>query len=973
MKDLSTGTRLLQGRAKAELYEWPLSYPKPSAFSVSYPDTRTTFSQWHHRLGHPSSSILKHVVSSFSLPCFSKTFSLSPCNDCLLNKTQKLPFHQSTIISNHPLEFVFSDVWQSPIISHQNFKYYLILVDHFTRYTWLFPLTTKSQVKEIFIQFKNLAETRFKTKLRNLYSDNGGEFIALRRFLSTHGISHLTTPPHTPEHNGMSERKHRHVVETGLSLLSSAQMPLTYWPLAFATAVFLINRLPTPILSHISPFQKLFSTPPNYHKLRTFGCLCFPWLRPYAPNKLEQRSVSCVFVGYSLTQSAYQCLDPVSGRLYISRHVRFNETQYPFPKLTQKPPQTQPESPSTSTYPPYTHVPIPQPLIQSPASSQNNHLPSSDSSPSPTPAPEQSAQSPHALSPSPATTESQTAAVPATTAATTTTATSAPEQEAPRHSMTTRSRNNIVKPVVRYNYSATIQSDPHWIPSTWQQAIKHEHWRKAMSSEFTSTCDNHTWDLEEAAEAMNVVGCRWVFTIKYHPDGTIDKYKARIVAKGFHQQQGVDYKDTFSPVIKSTTIRVVLGLAVNRDWPVRQIDVNTAFLQGRLNETVFMSQPPGFTDPARPHHVCRLNKAIYGLKQAPRAWYSELRSFLLQSGFHNSLSDTSLFILRHQGKFIYVLVYVDDILVTGSDSLLVQQVITRLSNRFSIKDMGDLNYFLGIETIRTAQGIHLMQRKYVTDLLAKANMLNAKPVDTPLPSQPKLTLHSGSLLPDPHEYRRLVGSLQYLSLTRPDISYAVNRLSQFMHKPTTEHWQAVKRVLRYLSGTLNHGIFLRKQASPTLHAYSDADWAGDSDDYVSTNAYIIYMGSNPISWTSKKQQGVARSSTEAEYRAVANTASELRWVCSLLTELGVPVPTVPTVYCDNIGATYLCANPVFHSRMKHIAIDYHFVRGQIQQGVLRVVHVSTKDQLADGLTKPLSRAPFQLIRNKIGVTQAPPS
>ena len=284
-----------------------------------------------------------------------------------------------------------------------------------------------------------------------------------------------------------------------------------------------------------------------------------------------------------------------------------------------------------------------------------------------------------------------------------------------------------------------------------------------------------------------------------------------------------------------------------------------------------------------------------------------------------------------------------------------------LANKFSIKDMGLLNYFLGIETIRTSAGIHLMQRKYITNLLIKANMLHCKPVLTLLPTSLKLELTSGDPLADPHAYRRLVGSLQYLALTRPDISYAVNRLSKFMHRPTSEHMQAVNRVLKYLSGTLTHGNFLRKQTNQNLHAYSDTDLAGDTDDYVSTNVYIIYIGSQPISWSSKKQQGVARSSTEAEYRSVANTASELRWVCSLLTELGVSIPTTPTVYCDNIKATDLCANPVFHSRKKHIALDYHFLRGQIQSRVLRVSYVSTKDQLADALTKPLPRAPFQLL------------
>lgn len=192
-----------------------------------------------------------------------------------------------------------------------------------------------------------------------------------------------------------------------------------------------------------------------------------------------------------------------------------------------------------------------------------------------------------------------------------------------------------------------------------------------------------------------------------------------------------------------------------------------------------------------------------------------------------------------------------------------------------------------------------------------------------------------------------------------------------MHRPTLDHWNAVKRVLRYLSGTLSHGIFLKKQTAPLLHAFSDADWAGDTDDYISTNGYIVYLGTHPLSWTSKKQKGVARSSKEAEYRAVANTAAELRWICSLLRELGVSISSTPTIYCDNIGATYLCANPVFHSRMKHIALDYHFVRGQIQNHALRVAHVSTHDQLADGLTKPLPRTQFQTLRDKIGVTKVP--
>lgn len=286
--------------------------------------------------------------------------------------------------------------------------------------------------------------------------------------------------------------------------------------------------------------------------------------------------------------------------------------------------------------------------------------------------------------------------------------------------------------------------------------------------------------------------------------------------------------------------------------------------------------------------------------------------------------------------------------------------------------MGELSYFLSIEAIRTKDGLHLNQRKYILVLLTKMNMQDAKPVTTPMATTPKLTL-AGEPHSTPTEYRTLIGSLQYLAFTRPDVAYAVNRLSQFMHGPTTDHWQAAKRILRYLSGTSSYGLYFRKGNPLTLHGFSDADWTGDLTNCVSTNAYIVYLGGQPIAWSSKKQKGVARSSTEAEYRVVAHTASELIWICSVLSELGLKLTTPPTIYCDNVGATYLCANPVFHSRMKHIAIDYHFIRELIQTSKLRVAHVSTKDQLADALTKPLSRATFQYLRNKIGVTLFPPS
>lgn len=250
----------------------------------------------------------------------------TPCSHCFINKSHKLPFHTNTITCKKPLEYIYTDVWTSPILSIDQYKYYLAFVDHYTRYTWFYPLKLKSQVKEVFVLFKSLVENHFATKIRNIYPDNGGEFVALRQFLSTHGISHFTSPPHTPEHNGITERKHRHIVETRLTLLHQASIPLEYWTYSFAAAVYLINRLPTPVIDNQYPYSKIFSKQPNYLKLKVSRCLCFPWLKHYTKHKLESKYLSCVFMGYSLTLSAYICFHEPTGRYYISRHVQFVES-----------------------------------------------------------------------------------------------------------------------------------------------------------------------------------------------------------------------------------------------------------------------------------------------------------------------------------------------------------------------------------------------------------------------------------------------------------------------------------------------------------------------------------------------------------------------------------------------------------------------------------------------------------------------
>jgi hypothetical protein len=424
-------------------------------------------------------------------------------------------------------------------------------------------------------------------------------------------------------------------------------------------------------------------------------------------------------------------------------------------------------------------------------------------------------------------------------------------------------------------------------------------------------------------------------------------------------------------VIKPTTVRTVLSIAISSGWSLRQIDIQNAFLHGNLSEEVFMSQPPGYQHPLYPNHVCKLQRAIYGLKQAPRAWFSRLSTKLRELGFHGSRSDSSLFIYKTKSLTMYILIYVDDIIITSSQPVAIDDLLRSLTHDFAVKDLGTLNFFLGLEVISNPHGILLSQQRYIMDLLFRTKMSEAKPINTPMASTTNLSAFEGEPFPDHTLYRSTVGSLQYLALTQPDIAFTVNKLSQFMQKPLLPHWQSVKRLLRYLKNTIHFGLQIYRSSSSSIQAFSDADWAGSRDDRRSTSNYCIFLGKNLISWSCKKQATVARSSTEAEYKALANAAAEVQWLHSFHTELGQTPPSSTVLWCDNIGATYLSANPVFHARTKHIEIDFHFVRDMVASKTLLVQFVSTNDQLADLLTKPLSSPRFVLFRSKLNVLPIP--
>jgi hypothetical protein len=397
------------------------------------------------------------------------------------------------------------------------------------------------------------------------------------------------------------------------------------------------------------------------------------------------------------------------------------------------------------------------------------------------------------------------------------------------------------------------------------------------------------------------------------------------------------------------------------------VDVSNAFLHGHLQETVYMAQPPGFQHPQYPAAVCKLRKALYGLKQAPRAWFSRLSTRLLDLKFTSSKSDSSLFIYKAHGITVFVLIYIDDIIITSSHPAAISQLINDLHESFALKDLGPLHFFLGVEATWHNDDLHLSQQRYIHDLLTKTNMLLAKPIATPMSASTTLNRFEGSTITDSTQYRSTVGSLQYLSLTRLDIAFTVNKVSQFMQDPRDTHWSAVKRILRYLKSTISHTFCISKNSTKHLTAYSDSDWASCPDDRRSTSGYCVLLGKNILSWSSKKQPTVSRSSTESKYKTIANTAAKLTWIQTLLRELDVISPEPPILYCDNIGVTYLASNPIYHARTKHIEIDYHFVRDMVAKKLLKVCFISGKDQLADILTKPLAAARFIMFRFNLNI------
>lgn len=490
-----------------------------------------------------------------------------------------------------------------------------------------------------------------------------------------------------------------------------------------------------------------------------------------------------------------------------------------------------------------------------------------------------------------------------------------------------------------------------------------------MNDELHALQENFTWDIVPRPPGVKPIGCKWVYSVKLNSDGTLNRYKARLVALGNKQEYGVDFDETFAPVAKMTSIRTILAIAASNGWSLTQMDVKNAFLHGDLAEDIYMTLPQGL--PSSSDGVCKLKRSLYGLRQAPRAWFEKFRSTIIGFSFTQSQFDSSLFIHRTSTGIVLLLIYVDDMIITGSDHGAIQRIKHQLQDSFHMKDLGDLHYFLGLEVCSDSTGIFLHQHKYTTDLISLAGLTSATPVDTPLEVNVKYRRDEGDLLSDPLLYRQLVGSLNYLTITRPDISFAVQQVSQFMHTPRHLHLAAVRRIIRYLKGTSARGLFFPTGKPLSLIGYSDADWAGCSDTRRSVTGWCMFLGPALISWKSKKQSRVSKSSTESEYRAMSTACSEIIWLRGLLAELGFPQHTATPLFADNTSAIQIATNPVFHERTKHIEMDCHSIREALENHVISLPHVTSQLQLADILTKAVPRPRHQFLVSKLMLLDSP--
>lgn len=878
---------------------------------------------WHQRLGHINDDVLRAMDKKGLVEGLNLTNSeRSLCDACHYGK-QTACSHPARAEPRDckPGERFHSDVGHMNEPSWAGHRYWITFKDESSGFRYVAFMRSKTEVPKTVKKFLDWAEQKTGRKPVSFRTDNGTEYVNkdLESILDDKGMTHERSPPHTKQANGMAERENRTLCDTMRTLLYNADLSKAehglLWVEAMSSAAYLRNRVPNRNRTDTTPYELWYGKKPNVGHLRVFGSPAFVKVPESQRRKLDCKARKTVFVGYdSQTDKHVRVYDRDRRAVDIVSDVTVEDTR-PVPGLSwtrmdttndPEPEQADHESePDASDHESQASEPEPETAVKKrgrPVGSKNK-----------------------------------------------------PKEPALPHGMTTRSK-------AVSQLAMVAAADPATVKEALARPDGHL-WQEAMNEEYQALVDNDTWSLEQLPDGRNLVTSKWVLRSKINPDGTLNKRKARLVARGFSQSPGIDYFETYSPVVRYESVRCFLAIAAHLDMELIQFDVKTAFLNGPLQETVYIEQPEGFRDGT--DRVCKLKKSLYGLKQAPLNWFKTMQDFLTSYGFTASEQDGCIFVKRLDKGHMLLSLYVDDGLVGSTNPNDLRTFMDKLRKRFKITE-NEPSYYVGMELKRDRETrtVRVSQRGYLTRVLQRFGLSEASPISCPI--DPTLKLAKASETEDEHDcpYREAVGSLNYAAvISRPDIAHSVNLLARFCNKPTKTHWSMVKRVMRYLKATLDYALVLGPGAAH-LHGYSDSDWGGDMDERKSTSGFVFMLLGGPVAWSSGLQELSALSVAEAEVIALAEAVKQCLWLRPLITELGLPVDKPTLISCDNQVAIALAKNPEFHKRSKHFGIRYHRLKQEQDLGTMVVDYVPTKDNPADMFTKSLSAEP---LRHQLGL------
>jgi hypothetical protein len=979
----------------------------PQTNKLSNPPTANVASKMmsitelHNRMGHINHNDLRHMVKTGMVTGINLDLESTPdqCTVCIQAKATRKPFPKRSV-NEHVKGYgdkIVSDVWgPASTVSLGGHKYYNSYMDLSTHEEKVFFLKQKSEAFNSYKKYEAWAKVQRNAVIKILGTDRGGEFMsnAFVEHLELQGtVRHLTVHD-SPQSNGASERANRTHVELARAMLTAANLPRSLWAEAVRHSFWLRNRAPTQALKRQkTPHEMATGDKPDLSNLQPFGADV--WVKRLNVGKLEPQAMKARFVGYDDESKGYRIFWPRKNKVSIERDVYFEQTNADPPTIPQIEGETAtfddqqnrqtPLCPKAQNTPEIEKRTTSDPPTASIPTSNETDTIANDPAPQTT----QRIRCDGLIEPEPNTGRGfrqRPGMRPGFYKQLTSTRTISkraeiqqdpePGGEETHYSDPTEEFAGVIEWVL-----ATIHGEPETLEEALRSDESHN-WSAAVENELDQIEKLNTWEIVEAPPDANILKNRYVFRLKRDQTGEVAKHKARLVVKGYSQIRGLDYVDTYAPVIKLTTLRVLLTLAALNGSVIYQADVKNAYLNAELDEVLYMALPPHYEKfrnlpkaPPGKRLVCKLLKGLYGTKQGGRQWYLKLRRKFIDLGYSVCSADEAVFIkIVNPLKYTIVGAAVDDFTIIADSDRSANLIQDQLEEDFELARLGKINWLLGIHIVRDhdTHTISLSQKAYIDQILDRFGLSNASPVVTPMEPGVDLSVDSPAVSPqllnesEKSRYREAIGSLMYAMLaTRPDLAFAVSTLSRFMETPHTTHWKAAQRVFQYLKGTRDLELVLGGDNSELI-VYSDADWASQLHRH-SISGFASFVGDGAVSWSSKKQPIVTLSSTESEYVALTHAAQEVIWLRKLLSELRNDPESATQLFCDNQGAISLAKDPTFHARTKHIDTKFHFVRQTVDLGHASVQYCPTHEMIADVFTKSLARPKLEKFRSSLGL------